>query len=79
MNLAFLILMTFYAPTTGGLGHVEIKQIRCKDMACVEKYERDAKDSTTLRRFQVYERGRDGRAETSGVSIFPPIIDWGPG
>lgn len=75
---AFILVLTFAAPTRGGLGHVETKEIRCPDWKCVELFEAWAPFSTTLQRFDVYERGRDGRLSVGGQAIFPPLLSWRP-
>ncbi len=69
---AFLVLLTFAAPEGG----VQWKTLQCPDMRCVAKIEDAAHLSTTLTRFQVWERGSEGRAAASGQAFFAPIIDW---
>lgn len=73
MEWAFLILLTFASD-----GQHTFKQFMCIDAHCVGKMERRARESTTLQRFRVFERGRDGINATSAVAYWQPVIDWSP-
>lgn len=66
----FLIVITFLV----GAADVKSYQLRCPDMACVHRIEEQAGQSLQLRTLRVFPA--DARfLPTSGLPVFPPIIE----